>query len=114
EATNSTYFIGVYLGIVTNANYTLSVELASITTLTWDPGATDAGTQIYTNQSGIGGDYYFAITTLGTADGVWRTALNVQSGEADVYLSLGTLPTTASYGYGSARVGSDGFVLAQG
>jgi hypothetical protein len=113
EATNSTYFIGVYLGAVTNTSYALSAELGSIATLTWDPGTTDAGTQVFTNHSLIGGDYFFAITTLGTADGVWRTALNVQSGEADVYLRLGSLPSTTSYDYGSARVGSDGFVLAQ-
>ena len=116
ETTNSTYFIGVYLpaGPANSTSYTLSSELASVTTLTWDPGITDAGTQGYTNQSGTGGDYYFAITTLGTADGVWRTALNVQSGEADVYLRLGSLPSTGYYNYASARVGSDGFVLAQG
>ena len=114
EATNSTYFVGVNLGAVTNANYTLSAELASVTTLTWDPGTTDAGTEVFTNLSLTGGDYYFAITTLGTADGVWRTALNVQSGEADVYLRLGSLPSTGSYNYASTRVGSDGFVLAQG
>ncbi len=114
EAVSGTYFIGVYLGAVTNANYSLSTELTSVRTLVWDPGTTDAGTQIYTNQSGAGGDYYFAINTLGTANGVWRTALNVQSGEADVYLTQGSLPSTTSYGYGSARVGSDGFVLGQG
>jgi hypothetical protein len=113
EATNSTYFIGVYLGATTNAHYTLSAELASITTLTWDPGTADAGTQVFTNQSASGGDYYFAINTLGTANGVWRTALNVQSGEADLYLQFGSLPTTVSYSYASTRVGSDGFVLAQ-
>lgn len=99
EATNSTYFIGVYLpaGPVSSTAYTLSAELASVTTLAWDPGTTDAGTQGFTNHSASGGDYYFAITTLGTANGVWRTALNVQSGEADVYLSFGSLPSTTSY-----------------
>ena len=114
EATNSTYFIGVYLAAATNASYTLSTELASITSLTWDPGTTDAGTQVYTNQSLTGGDYFFAISPLSTADGVWRTALNVQSGEADVYLNYASLPSTTDYNYASARVGSDGFVLAQG
>ena len=116
EATNATYFIGVYQasGVASSANYILSTELASITTLTWDPGTTDAGTQVFTNQSVTGGDYYFAITTGNTADLVWRTALNVQTNEADVYLSQGTLPSTSSYNYASTRVGSDGFVLAQG
>ena len=68
EATNSTYFIGVYLpaGAASYANYKLTTELASTTTLTWDPGTTDAGTQVYTNRSATGGDYFFAITTQGT------------------------------------------------
>ena len=116
EATNSTYFIGVYqpAGAASSANYVLSTELASITTLTWDPGTTDAGSQVYTNTSLTGGDYYFAITTQNTADQVWRTALNVQTNEADVYALLGSLPSTSSYNYRSVRVGSDGFVLAQG
>src|SRR5665213_1609071 len=116
EATNSTYFIGVYQpsGTASSAHYTLSTELASITTLTWDPGTTDAGTQVFTNDSVTGGDYYFAITTLNTADLVWRTALNVSSNEANLYMLQGSLPSTSSYSYSSTRVGSDGFVLAQG
>jgi hypothetical protein len=55
EATPGTYFIGVYLGAATYANYTLSAELASITPLAWDPGTTDVGTQVFTNQSVRGG-----------------------------------------------------------
>jgi len=84
EATNSTYFIGVYLpaGPASSANYILTTELASVTTLTWDPGTTDAGTQVFTNLSGTGGDYYFAITTMGTADAdlsdtIWALGLSV-------------------------------------
>ena len=116
EATNSTYFVGVYLpgGTSSVASYTLSAELASITTLTWDPGTTEAGTQVFANQSQSGGDYYFSITTANTMDLVWRTALNVFSNEADLYMSQGSLPSTTSYSYSSTRVGSDGFVLAQG
>ncbi|MBU6411161.1 MAG: hypothetical protein KGR98_12310, partial [Verrucomicrobia bacterium] len=116
QATTNTYFIGVYQpsGPSSSANYTLSAELASITTLTWDPGTTDAGMQVFTNTSVTGGDYYFAITTQNTADQVWRTALNVSSNQASVYMSQGSLPTTSSYQYASTRVGSNGFVLAQG
>jgi hypothetical protein len=116
QATNSTYFIGVYqpAGTPSSANYTLSTELASITTLTWDPGVTDAGTDVYTNQSLTGGDYFFAITTMNTANLVWRTALNVSSNEANLYMLQGSLPSTSSYNFASTRVGSDGFVLAQG
>ncbi|HWY29523.1 MAG TPA: hypothetical protein VNX46_02135, partial [Candidatus Acidoferrum sp.] len=116
EATNSTYFIGVYQpsGAASSANYTLSTELASITTLTWDPGTTDAGTQVFTNNSVTGGDYYFAITTMNTANLVWRTALNVSSNAANLYMLQGSLPSTSSYNYSSTRLGSNGFVLAQG
>jgi hypothetical protein len=49
-----------------------------------------AGTQVYTNHSTTGGDYFFAITTETTADGVWRNALNVQSGQASLYLLQGS------------------------
>ncbi|MGA2557184.1 MAG: hypothetical protein ABSG04_13010, partial [Verrucomicrobiota bacterium] len=115
-ATAATYFIGVYLpsGTASWANYALGAELASVTTLTWDPGTTQAGTQVYTNQSATGGDYLFAITTQATADGVWRNALNVQSGQASLYLLQGSLPATNYYNYSSALPGSNGFVLAQG
>ncbi len=114
-ATAATYFIGVYLpsGAASWANYTLGAELASVTTLTWDPGTTQAGTQVYSNQSVTGGDYLFAITTQATADGVWRNALNVQSGQASLYLLESSLPATNSYNYASTLSGSNGFVLGQ-
>ncbi|MGD1084295.1 MAG: hypothetical protein ABSA47_06010 [Verrucomicrobiota bacterium] len=115
QAVAGTYFIGVYLpaGTASWANYVLGAELASVTTLTWDPGTTQAGTQVFSNQSTTGGDYFFAITTETTACGVWRNALNVQSGQAGLYLLQGTLPTTNSSSYASAQAGSNGFVLAQ-
>src|SRR5207244_7432531 len=44
--------------------------------------------------------------------GVWRTALNVVSGEADVYLRKATPPTIYTPDtFASALAGSDGFVL---
>lgn len=115
EATNSTYFIGVYLpaGVATNSAYALTAEIGWLNTLTWDPGVADRGTQIYTNTSASGGDYYFKITTQNTANGAWRTALRVDSGEADLYLRLGAPAQTNSYSQASTRAGSDGFVLAQ-
>ena len=114
-ATSNTYFLGVYLpvGAATNCNYTLSTEIGWLNTLTWDPGTADSGTQVFTNQSPTGGDYFFKITTQNTANSAWRTALKVISGEADVYLRASTPPQTNSYSYASTRVGSDGFVLEQ-
>ena len=115
EATNGTYFIGVFLpsGPASACTYTLSTELGYLKTLTWDPGTTHDGTQVFTNTSGSGGDYYFKITTLGTTVGGWRTALKVLSGEADVFLRKDTFATgTGNYTFKqSTRVGSDGFVL---
>ena len=114
ETTNATYFIGVYLpaGAASTTHYTLSAELSSVVSLTWDSGTTDAGTG-YTNQSASGGDYYFSITTSSPDNAAWRTALTVSSGEAEVYLLTGALPSTISYNYSSTNVGSDGFVLSQ-
>ncbi len=115
QATNSTYFIGVYSGTTANTNhYVLTTELASITALTWDPGAQDVGSpQTYTNGSASGGDYYFSINTQTTANQVWRTVLNVFSNQASLYLLQGSLPSTSYYNYSSTLTGSNGFVLAQ-
>ena len=114
EATAGTYFIGVFLPNTApgNTSYTLTTELGYLTALAWDPGTTHAGTQVFTNQSPVGGDYFFKITTQNTSVGAWRTALNVISGEADVYLRQGTFSADPnSYPTRSPRVGSDGFVL---
>lgn len=89
------------------------VVQAPITDLVWDPGTTHLGTQVLPNPNGNGGPYYFRITTLNTANGVWRTALNVSSGEGDVYIRSGFLPTTYASTRASTRVGSDGFVISQ-
>ncbi len=115
-ATAGTYFIGISLptGPATNVAYTLSAELGWLNQLTWDPGTVDAGTQVFTNQSLSGGDYYFRVTTASTASSAWRTALRVLGGEADVYLKQGAPAQTNSATYSSTRVGSDGVVLAQG
>jgi len=113
ENAPTNYVVGVYLPPGTNGpvNFTLTSEDHYLTTLAWDPGTTHAGTVVFTNASTTGGDYYFKVTAQNTAVGAWRTALNVSSGEADVYLLQGSLPTTSYYNYRSERTGSDGFVL---
>src|SRR5437867_2363861 len=112
EALIGAYFLGVFLPATTNSvRYTLAAEFADVTTLSWDPGTTHLGTQVYTNQNQTGGDYYFRIVTQNTAVGAWRTALNVTAGEANVYLQKGVLPATNTATYKSERSGSDGFVV---
>ena len=115
EATAGTWFLGVYLpsGPATNVNYTLSTELGWLNNLTWDPGTVDAGTQVFTNQSVIGGDYFFRVTTGTPANSAWRSALKVISGEADLYLRQGSPALPSNHNFASTRAGSDGVVLAQ-
>ncbi len=107
------YVIGVHLpdGVGGPVNFTLTSEDHYLITLGWDPGATHAGTVVFTNASTTGGDYCFKITAQNTAVGAWRSALNVASGEADLYLLQGSLPTTWSFNHKSERPASDGFVL---
>ncbi|HEY1787337.1 MAG TPA: hypothetical protein VGJ73_04245, partial [Verrucomicrobiae bacterium] len=116
QATNATYFIGVYSpsGPASTNNYVLTTELASITPLTWDPGTVDVGSlNTYTNASASGGDYFFSINTQTTGNQVWRNVLNVFSNQASLYLLQGSLPSTSSYNYASTLTGSNGLVLAQ-
>lgn len=110
ELTPGAYFIGVLQAAGTTA-YTLRTELINFTTLTWDPGLTHLGTQVYTNNNTNSGDYYFKITTQNTSLGAWRTALNITTGEANLYLAKGSPPTVANNLYKSERIGADGFVV---
>lgn len=118
EATNATYFVGVHMpsGAANAASYTLTAETNYLTTLAWDNGATHAGTQVFTNSSASGGEYYFKVTAQNTTVGAMRVALNVTSGEADIFLRKDTFAAgVSSYtAKQSARAGSDGFVLGQG
>lgn len=116
EATNHTYFVSVYIpsSDTGNASYTLSAEIQPLALLSWDPGTDPAGLNVVTNPSTLGGDYFFRIVTTNTDCGVWRTRLNVVSGEADLFLKKGTNPpTTSSYDQYSAQSGSDGVALVQ-
>ena len=92
------------------ASATITVA-APITVLNWDPGQTPLGTVVFPNPNTNGGNYWFQISPQSPAIGVWRTALNVLSGQAGVYMSQNTPPTTNSYNFASANLGSNGFVL---
>ena len=84
----------------------------AMTVLAWDPGQTPLGTVIFPKPNTNGGNYWFQIDPENSSVGVWRTALNVLAGEADVYMSQVSPPNIYSHSYGSQHVGSDGFVLA--
>jgi len=110
QATPGAYFVGVYEPAGANA-YTLYSEVGYFGTLTWDPGLTPKGTQVHTNTSPTGGDYYFKISTQTPNAGAWRTTLAVLSGEAGVSIRKGALPDGNNDVAMSDRTGSDGFVL---
>jgi hypothetical protein len=79
--------------------------------LTWDPGTTHTGTQVYTHPNTNAGSYWFKINPGAATNGGWRTALNVTAGNANLYLRRSLLPDTNNYDYASTVAGSDGFVL---
>ncbi|MBK1723349.1 hypothetical protein [Thiocystis violacea] len=92
--------------------YTLSWEWVYAYDLTWDPGTSESGTIAFNQPDTFGGDYLLRITSRTSANGVWRHALTVTGGEADLYLKQGSAPTGTNTGsYRSSRSGSDGFVL---
>jgi hypothetical protein len=110
--TETAYVIGVHLPPDASGpvNFTLTSENHYLTNLAWDPGTADAGTAVFTNTSTTGGEYFFKLVTENADLGMWRTALRVTSGEADLYLRQDALPSTGSYNYKSDRSGSDGMV----
>ncbi|HTD87315.1 MAG TPA: hypothetical protein VK850_12125, partial [Candidatus Binatia bacterium] len=114
ESAAGTYYLGLFSdpSPIADVRYSLRTRAVTLTPLAWDPGTTHDGTLAYTNTSGATNDYYFKITTINSPVGAWRTALKVTSGEADLYMSRGTLPTPPNSDYRSTRVGSDGFVLS--
>jgi hypothetical protein len=113
ESAAGTYYVGVFSdpSPVSTLRYTLRTRAIVFTPLAWDPGLTHEGTLVHTNNTGATNDYYFKITTINSPVGAWRTALKVNAGEADLYMSRGTLPTVTLHDFSSGRVGSDGFVL---
>ena len=75
--------------------------------VTWDLGVTDTGTQPAAQPATAAGSYYFRINTKSSE--VWRTRLNVTSGEANLYLRRGQIPVVGQAGVRSSEAeGSDG------
>lgn len=122
EATSHTYFVAITLPKTAtgSASYTLSTELSAIVPLAWESGATAAGSSVFTNQSLLGGDYFFTLTTSNANSGLWRTWLNLVSGEASLFLRRSSLPVPPNYpapaicDLFSMQPGSDGVAMIQG
>lgn len=110
EVQGGAYFLGIFA--TTTSNYVLRTENIALTPITFDAGLTPDGTSVYTNNNPVGTDFFFKIRTTSPAVGAWRTALKVISGEADLYLSRGVLPSISAFDFKSDRIGSDGVVLA--
>jgi len=98
-------------------NYTATSVMLSdwqpiIVDLAWDPGTEDAGTNVFTNTRPRGRRHYFRVHTEPTDIEAWRSRLTPPPlAEADLYMSLQTLPSVASSQYRSKHPGADGFVL---
>ncbi len=79
--------------------------------LAWDPGMVDEGTATVSQPSPAPGQYFFRISTQSAK--VWRTRLNVYSGEAHLHIAKGQLPEPGlPWTRSSARTGSDAIVLS--
>jgi hypothetical protein len=120
EATNATWFVSVTFPALEagNATYTLNTEIATVVPLSWDPGTNAEGTFVFTNQSLLGGDYFFCLTNQAAALGVWRTRLRALSNEADLFLNKSARPNINPdkpivYNYASTLLGDDGVALVQ-
>ena len=79
--------------------------------MVWDLGLTDAGMQIAAQPTTAAGSYYYRINTKSAE--VWRTRLNVTSGEAHLYLRRGQIPVIGQSDVRASEApGSDGLVLS--
>ncbi len=96
------------------AQWSLFAGDVHVTELTWDPGTAEAGSEVFTNLDTDGGAYYFKLTTQAPALDTWRTALEILSGEADLYIRQNALPYVNSLGHAytdsSTLAGDDGFL----
>ncbi|MFH1087087.1 MAG: hypothetical protein V1737_00695, partial [Chloroflexota bacterium] len=97
-----------YLHIHADAplTYSLTSDPAYFHALSWDPGTSLAGTNVVTQPDSAGGDYLFRVTAQAPLHPAWRTVLNVNSGEADLYLQKDSPPLGGGW-YSSTNVSSD-------
>ncbi len=113
ELVPGNYFIGVHTPTGKMA-YQLNSGVIKIIPLVFDPGEERDGTDTYKHPVKTAGDTYFRVRTELPDVGAWRTALKVISGDANLYVSRGQLPSARVADYRSTRVGSDGIILSSG
>ncbi|MDQ8208167.1 hypothetical protein QEH52_11650, partial [Coraliomargarita sp. SDUM461003] len=111
ELNSTSYYVGVYLppDASQSVEFSLYSEDYSVVELVWDPGSEAAGTEKYIEAGASGGEYLFRIVTENPDHAVWRGALQVNSGEADLYWRNRNYPTVDQSTQKSERSGSDGF-----
>ena len=114
ELSGGTWYIGVRNTDTDSVDYTLQAdEVPSVLSLEWDDGDQANAHTV----SGDGGGYhYFTITTRDTALGAWRKALNVDSGQAELFIrqqGTATPSTNNLYESGLTETGG-GIVQALG
>ena len=90
----------------------VTIPWNDIRALSWDHGTTDSGSEVYTHPNTNAESPVFRIVVQSTTVGGWRTMLNVTAGEANLYLSRGSIPDEGSCQFKSERTGADGIVLA--
>jgi len=111
-AAGECYIVSAFLPASATADVTFDLTSVNttVTTLEWDPGTARDGTNRADMTNVQPGDYIFRLTTENTNLGVWRTILNVSSGEANLYLSQDELRPTNNATQSSTQTGSDGIV----
>ncbi len=107
---STTLFVVVY---APTAQTTFEVQAEALYSrpLTWDPGSAQGGSNVATKPPGAFGDHLYTITAQTTTWRAWRSVLSVAAGEADLWMTNNSLPT--SNPYGTDKTGSDGLVLGQ-
>ncbi len=86
DLSEGTWHIGVRNASGSELNFTLRAEEApALRELQWDPGESDVGTEAWAETDGIGGLYFFSVTTQNTALGAWRQALRIDDGHGQLF-----------------------------
>ncbi|MCC5834747.1 MAG: PQQ-binding-like beta-propeller repeat protein [Opitutales bacterium] len=112
DLTEGVWTIGIENSGVEPVDYTLTgEEMPAVRTLDWDAG--DGANAYSVGSESTGGVYYFEVETQSAALGLWRQALNIQSGEARLLLreSSSQLASPSNHDYDSEMTDVGGGVV---